>query len=223
MAAASWISLLPAFGPQERWMSTTGVLKLARGAELTVERSAIAFLDEQGRVIAELADAFGLVAGARLPGPLSQKLHDRRPRPPVATAMRWTLNDRQTPAVPKLDVRADAGELSLWCAPLHVPVREDHQLFVHYVNLTDHKVDLCAAVRGAILWVDGAAHPSMTGWHWDGRGDVQAGGWSHREFRMSDFRDAPLLGAHEIAVEMFGQRTLTQSVLLEGEPWQPPP
>jgi hypothetical protein len=82
--------------------------------------------------------------------------------------------------------------------------------------------DLCRAVRGATLWVDGVAHPSTTGWHWDGKSSIHPGEQARHGFRMSDFAGAPLLGVHEVAVEMFGQRTRTRSVLLEGEPWQRP-
>jgi hypothetical protein len=215
------ITLLPAFGPRARDMALSGVLKLTRGAELVVTRSAITFMNSRGAVVGELRDAFGLTAGTRLLGPHSQRLRDDRPRPSDAVAVHWALSDRQTPAIPVVDDGPQAGELTLCCAPLHVPVRDDLQLWVQYVNHTGDKVDLCAAVRGATLWVDGLGHPSTTGMHWDGRGDIHAGGWSRQGFRMSDFAGAPLLGAHELAVEMFGQRTVTRSVLLEGDPWLP--
>jgi hypothetical protein len=220
-AITLWTALLPVFGPRATHMAISGVLKLPRDQALTVEHSIITFLDPSGAVIGELRDAFGLTAGTSLLGPASQRLHDNRPRPPRAAAMRWVLDDRQTATIPVVDEGSQAGELTLCCTPVHVPVRDDFQLWVQYVNLTGQSVDLCAAVRGAIAWVDGVEHPSTTGMHWDGRSDIQAGGWSRRGFRMSDFAGAPLLGAHEIAVEMFGRRTLTQSVLLHGEPWQP--
>jgi hypothetical protein len=216
-----WTALLPAFGPRASHMSIGGVLKLTSDHARTVERSIITFLDSSGKVIGELRDAFGLTAGTSLLGPASQRLHDNRPRPPRAVAMHWVLDECQTPTIPVVDEGPQAGELTLCCTPVHVPVRDDFQLWVQYVNHTGQSVDLWAAVRGAIAWVDGVQHPSTTGMHWDGRSDIQADGWSRQGFRMSDFAGAPLLGAHEIAVEMYGRRTLTQSVLFRGEPWRP--
>jgi hypothetical protein len=215
-----WIAMLPTFGPQARSRSIPAILKLARGAELAVERSVVAFLDERGATAGELSDAFGLVAGTRLDGPLARALRDDRPRPACA-AWRWTLDDRQTATVASFDARPDAGELVLWCAPLHVPVPDDHQLVVQYVNVTDNVVDLPRAIRDATLWVDGVAHRSRAGGHWDGRGHVQPGGSSQQRFRMSDFEGAPTLGIHDVALEMFGLRTITRSLHLVGEVWRP--
>jgi hypothetical protein len=218
-----WTTLLPSFGARARFMRTAGVLKLGRGAEHVVARSVLTFVDGAGAVVGQLSDAFGLTAGTSLAAPSCLRLFDERQRPPTAVSMRWHVDGIETSEVPVIDEPAQRGELTLWCAPVHVPVREDHQLYVHLVNLTDSQIDLPAVVRSAILWVDGVAYPSVTGVHWDGRAYVHANGWSHQDFRLADFEGAPALGAHALAIEMAGRRSVTRSVLLEGEPWSPRP
>jgi hypothetical protein len=216
------MALLPPFGPNARWMATAGALKLARGARLRVERSTLTFLDAGGKALARLEDAFDLRRGASLDGPLYALRRDEQPRPPAATAMQWTLNDHVSPLATAFDSLPDAGELSLFCLPLHVPDPEDRQIYIHFVNMGGEPVNLVQAVREATLWVDGSAHPSQTGWHWDGRNSVQPRGWTRWGFRIADFAGALPLGRCELCVEAFGLRTRAQTVELTGEPWLPP-
>jgi len=213
------IALLPPFGPRPQWMATGGVLKLARGAEVSIEWSTVTFLDSRGATITELEHAFDLRPGTRLEGPWFGWLRDERPRPTGATSMCWSVNDWRSPIMPAFDAEPQAQPLTLTCLPFHVPIRDDRQLFVQFVNDTEERIDLVKAVRSATLWVDDVAYPSITGWHWDGNGEVQPGRWSRWGFRMSDFEGAPLLGEHEVSIEMFGRRTATLAVHLVGEQW----
>jgi hypothetical protein len=216
------IAMLPPFGPKARWMATTGVLKIARGSELRIERSTVTFLDEHGEELAELEDAFGLRQGSRLAGPCYALQRDERRRPEFATSMFWTLNHWRSPVVATFDSEADSPRPSLWCLPLHVPVPQDRQLFVQFVNASARSVNLVEAIRTATLWVEGVGHRSLRGWHWDGPGTVQPGGWTRQGFKMGDFDGAPLLGDHDVCLELFGRCTSTRRVQLLGEPWQPP-
>lgn len=61
-----------------------------------------------------------------------------------------------------------------------VPFVARSQLQFRYMHFFSRTI-LGRRSRGRWWWVDGIAHPSTTGWRWDGRGDVHAGGWSRRD------------------------------------------
>ena len=213
-----YFSLIPPFG-RGAHLTIAGVLKLGRGATLAATHSEIVFFDAHAREVGRLADAFRLSLRTQLQSPSCQVLRDERSPPHRAVTMQWNLDDEASPAVAA--TRDDAARDSL-CAvyfPSQVPVREDVDVLVRYVNRGTERVNVLDGVRSAVHWADGVPCPSITGWHWDGPYLAPLGCTSALRFRLADFRGAPVDGEHECSVELLGMRTSPERVSWTGEPW----
>jgi hypothetical protein len=214
MSLAGVIALVPP-GQTRFPGAIQGLIKVARGRALAIERSSLVFLDEAGAEVEEHGQAFGLVAGAQLSGPLCQHVREERRGPRGAVRMRWQLDD-----LPPAEVwtRPQTEPLRLTLFPFQVPVPDDVHLRVHLIHQGARALSASQVVSEAVLWLDGRPHAyEIDGWN--GRAYVEPGGTLTQYLSLDDFPTAPRSGRGRASFAMAGCRTPEQAVEWTGEPF----
>jgi hypothetical protein len=214
------LALIPPVGRRPDVALLTAFIKVAEGSDLIIHQSEITFTDAAGNIMEFRNNAFQLEEGIHFTGPCLKALEDHNRRPESAARFQWRINDLSVEG--NITFSEEEWHLPrVVCLPLQVALECDCHFIVSIVNTGIDLLNISEGVRNALLHVDGISYDSIAGRSWNGIYLIQSGRSYTQRFRLLDFPGAPRNGSHEVSLEMFGRRSVTQTVDWLGRPWYP--